>query len=239
MKNYRHIFFDLHFTLIETKQPYSFIYQSLYDSHFKKSVSVKQIDQVLKLQWSHYKTNDLAKEHSLIRNEIDLSRWWSIFHSSVVRKIDPSIDLEAALEFGEHFNSAFCSDPTIFKQVKNSEALLKYLKKNGTTTSIVTNSNKSIRKVIEALPLKKYVDEIIISSEVGCTKPNPGVLSQYFKKYTPNLNECLFIGDSFTDDILLANRIGMDSCIYLFDPKVSRTISATYAINNLWEISTL
>ncbi|AKA69250.1 YjjG family noncanonical pyrimidine nucleotidase [Clostridium scatologenes] len=120
----------------------------------------------------------------------------------------------------------------------NSISLVKSLYKNY-KLSIVTNGltdvqNKRIRKSIIA----KYFQDIVISEEVGVSKPD----SKIFELALNNLNhtdksKVLMVGDSLTSDIQGGINSGIDTC-WLNSNKIANTtkFKPTYEISNLMEL---
>ena len=85
-----------------------------------------------------------------------------------------------------------------------------------------------------ALDIVKYFDGILISSNVGCCKPDIHFYDKLFKKYHLKKNESIMIGNDSTCDIKGANAFGIDS-LYIYSdisPKDDNKneINSTYKI---------
>ncbi len=80
--------------------------------------------------------------------------------------------------------------------------------------AIVTNGLQSVQRGrLARSPLKPFVDELIISEEIGAAKPSPA----YFEIASartghPLKSEVLLIGDSLTSDIRGGVEYGIETC---------------------------
>ncbi|WP_047383804.1 YjjG family noncanonical pyrimidine nucleotidase [Cetobacterium sp. ZWU0022] len=83
-----------------------------------------------------------------------------------------------------------------------------------------------------------YFKDIIISEEVGVSKPNPEIFEITFKNNNiENKSSALMIGDSLTSDIKGGNNFGIDTC--LFNPnkiEFKSEIKPVYEISYLKEL---
>lgn len=81
---------------------------------------------------------------------------------------------------------------------------------------VLTNGITVIQKArLARSELSKWVDRVVISQEVGASKPDPRIFEIALDGVSPA--DALMIGDSLNSDILGANRAGIDSC--WFNPK--------------------
>lgn len=123
----------------------------------------------------------------------------------------------------EHFNKkitnqdaiAFQEDYSQFqseiKLIPDVEASLKYLKEKGATLGIITNGPKEHQwNKIKKLEVEKWIphENILISSEVGLSKPNSKIFLLASTRMQLNQTETYYIGDSFSNDIVGAKQVG-------------------------------
>lgn len=91
-----------------------------------------------------------------------------------------------------------------------AKEILASLKNRGYKIGILSNSSEISYNVIENFKLKDFVDDIVLSCEVGYLKPDPRI----FQKSLENLNltedDAVMVGDKITTDVLGAKTIGMD-----------------------------
>ena len=82
--------------------------------------------------------------------------------------------------------------------------------------AMVTNGLSEVQRArIERLDLGDYFDAIVISSEVGATKPRPRIFDTTFEALGhPAKATALMIGDSLTSDIRGGSDYGIATCWY-------------------------
>ena len=79
--------------------------------------------------------------------------------------------------------------------------------------AIVTNGITDIQRSRLALsPLKEYVTEVVISEEVGVSKPRPGIFEIALDRLGVKARDALMVGDGVNSDIRGANNAGIDAC---------------------------
>lgn len=99
---------------------------------------------------------------------------------------------------------------------------------------------------LEVTDTAKFFDLLVISEEVGVSKPSSGIFANAFaqmQKAEPkplHKADILMVGDSLTSDILGGNNFGIDTC--WFNPKQvenATEIKPTFEINALEELLTI
>lgn len=78
------------------------------------------------------------------------------------------------------------------------------------------------RPRIDRLGMGHFFDAIVISSEVGTTKPGTAIFDIIFERLgNPPKESALMVGDSLTSDIKGGTNYGIDTCWYNPDGKAS------------------
>ncbi|MFK7980182.1 MAG: YjjG family noncanonical pyrimidine nucleotidase, partial [Saprospiraceae bacterium] len=107
---------------------------------------------------------------------------------------------------------------------------------------IITNGLKQVQrpKLVKS-GLADYFEVIVVSDEIGISKPQPAIFEHAFEKMNfPAKDRVLMIGDSLNSDILGGINYGIDTCWYNFKQKENTTsFKPTYVINHLKELKTL
>lgn len=104
---------------------------------------------------------------------------------------------------------------------------------------IVTNGLKDVQdNRIRKSVLAKHFEDIVVSEEIGVSKPNPKIFEHALNNinYT-NKKKVLIVGDSLTSDIQGGINFGIDTCWY--NPnKISNDqgIHPTYEVSSLLKI---
>lgn len=113
---------------------------------------------------------------------------------------------------------------------------------NNYTLSIVTNGLTSVQeKRIRKSVIANYFKDIVISEEIGVSKPNPKIFEYALKNISHvDKSKVLMIGDSLTSDIQGGINFEIDTCWYNPNKHVNETgIKPTYEINDLKDLPDL
>ena len=108
--------------------------------------------------------------------------------------------------------------------------------------AIATNGLKIVQRPrIERASLTPFFETIVVSDEIGCSKPSKEYFEYTFQQLgMPEKNKVLMIGDSLNSDIRGANEYGIDSCWY--NPSVDKNSSdvvPTFEISKLENLNAL
>lgn len=110
-------------------------------------------------------------------------------------------------ELDEHWKSNFPKSAVFADQAYD---LLLALRDTGVRTAIVTNGSARAQNAkIDALGIRKMVETILISEEVGIEKPDKKIFKLALAQLALDAKHCLFIGDHPTNDIIGAHLTGM------------------------------
>lgn len=103
---------------------------------------------------------------------------------------------------------------------------------------IISNGDKEQqKKKLVSTKIMHFFEEVIISSEIGFSKPNEIIFEKACEIAKLNIRECIYVGDNFQVDILASNRAGfkaiylnrLNKNINVSDPKIK-------VIQNLYEL---
>ena len=98
----------------------------------------------------------------------------------------------------------------------DAEAALALLGGSGARAAVISNSNGSVRSILEALGLAASLDFVIDSSEVGVEKPDPRIFRLALERAGIGPGEAVYIGDLYSVDVVGARGAGLDAV--LLDP---------------------
>jgi len=110
---------------------------------------------------------------------------------------------------------------------------------NRVRLALITNGFAAVQKSRFARsPLTLLFEPIVISEEVGTTKPDPAIFDEAFRRMgSPAKSDVLMIGDSLTADIRGGAGYGIDTCWFnpLGDPAPDGMV-ITHVVRELIEI---
>jgi putative hydrolase of the HAD superfamily len=97
-----------------------------------------------------------------------------------------------------------------------ARAALALARQAGLRTAVVSNSNGSVRAILEAVGLARHLDVVIDSSEVGVEKPDPRIFAIALDRAGLAPADAAYVGDLYSVDVLGARAAGLQAV--LLDP---------------------
>lgn len=197
---YTSLLFDLDHTLLDSHESERLAYAHTMatiglpdpEAHFDRYISINQT------MWAAVEAGDLQPGE--VRH-----RRFERFIAEVGIDADPRVMADAFVyglgQFGELYAGA--------REVLESLTGL-------ATLAMITNGLSEVQRArIERLGLGPYFHTVIISSEVGVTKPRREIFDLAFVGLgNPGPETALMIGDSLTSDIAGGRNAGIDTCWY-------------------------
>jgi putative hydrolase of the HAD superfamily len=98
----------------------------------------------------------------------------------------------------------------------DAEPALALAREAGLATAVISNSNGSVRSILDALGLTRHLDFVIDSFEVGVEKPDPRIFRLALTTMGVGAAEAVHVGDLYSIDVLGARAAGLDAI--LLDP---------------------
>ncbi|MFQ5897384.1 MAG: HAD family hydrolase [Candidatus Methylomirabilia bacterium] len=97
-----------------------------------------------------------------------------------------------------------------------AEAVLRRLRAERVVTGVISNSNGSVRAILEELGLAPSLDFILDSTVVGVEKPDPRIFRLALEAAGVSSEEAVHIGDLYSVDVVGARAAGLEAI--LLDP---------------------
>ena len=90
---------------------------------------------------------------------------------------------------------------------------LEALKARGVRLGVLSNWSEHLDLVLERLDLDRYFSFLVVSAEAGCEKPDEKIFRMAVDRAETPIERILYIGDYPEEDILPAERIGLDALL--------------------------
>jgi putative hydrolase of the HAD superfamily len=143
--------------------------------------------------------------------------------------LSESIIFEIVKTFDKYFKEGWKSFPDTIKML---ESLKSY------RMGIITNgSSKQQNEKIDILKIRKYFECILISEEVGISKPDVKIFKMSCDQMNCSPSECFYIGDSWEIDVLGSKNAKMKPIWFnRYKKSIPNPIDGLYIIQELKEI---
>lgn len=193
----RFIWFDLGYTLVRMNREE--VYQKVLGD-FDVYRSVEEIE------LAYHRTDKLfMREYQGVLGK-DSRAFLPWYVGALNYKLRLSLPIEDVVQVYRKRASEYPLQWTAIEGVK--ETLLG-LKNQGYQLGLISNWDQTARQVLEKNGLDEVLDEIVISSEVGMEKPDPGIFRLALEKANVTSNQSLYIGDNYYDDVIGCQKVGM------------------------------
>lgn len=104
--------------------------------------------------------------------------------------------------------------PEVWRLFPDATETLATIRQRGLKVGLLSNWDHRLRPVLEGLGLMPLLDAVIISCEVGVEKPEPGIFHAAWAALgVTRGEEALHVGDSYRDDVLGAQAVGMGAVL--------------------------
>jgi len=94
------------------------------------------------------------------------------------------------------------------------QSTLRELKKRGYRLAVLSNNDSRLRSVLEELKIDSLFEEIFISAEMGCEKPDPAIFRKVESRTQTKPHEILHLGDSHSRDFEGAKNAGWSALLF-------------------------
>jgi HAD superfamily hydrolase (TIGR01509 family) len=127
------------------------------------------------------------------------------YHAWINRDLAPHLHREAYLHvlresgLADHHAEALYSrviDPSSWTPYPDTAEVLKGLHRQGIKTAVVSNIAFDVRPAFVALGVAGYIDEVVLSFEVGAVKPDAAIFEITLARLSVEAAHAVMVGDS-------------------------------------------
>ena len=139
------------------------------------------------------------------RKVLEKEWWYRVVHNVYT-------DVGMFERFDEYFHDLFeifrSHAWKIFPETKN---VLTELKSREYKLIVVSNFDSRVYDVCRDMDIYHYFDDFVISSEAGYAKPSIEIFQLALERNSLDPDQCVHIGDDFTNDYICPTSIGMNA----------------------------
>lgn len=89
--------------------------------------------------------------------------------------------------------------------------MMEKLKEQGIKIGLISNCYSEEAMVIKESVLYPFFDVVCLSCDEGIQKPNPVILERALRKLGLSADECLYVGDGGSNELVAASSVGMQA----------------------------
>lgn len=191
------VFFDAEGTLVHITPSVGHVYAAVWEKYGLKA-DPAQVNRVF------YQIYAQRRDDWAPTPESCFEGWREVFFSTA-RRFGSLKDPERAYQ--ECYECFARKD--YFRLTPGTPEILKRLKAAGLRLAVISNWDERLRRLLRALGLSAWFEEIFISCEIGLAKPDPEIYRYACGKLKVKPSQSLMIGDNLRDDVLAARRAGL------------------------------
>ncbi|WP_082687550.1 HAD family hydrolase [Curtobacterium oceanosedimentum] len=111
---------------------------------------------------------------------------------------------------------------------------LQQLRQDGFRLAVLSNSDGTLRKILQTIGLADYFDLIVDSKEAGVAKPDRAAFEYCLKELGTQGHSVAFIGDDLHHDMSAARKAGVDITVLYDEHRLHQTLpdEATFVVNS-------
>lgn len=211
----------------------------IYEKLAEKGVSIKDTQEHFwnKIIDGRTKYKTYSKE---CKRELKPEQIWSDWILKDLN-IEPNIIYEIAEELAHMWEVTYFER----KLRKGAKEMLRYLKQEGYKLSIISNTASlyQVFKSLEHYGIREYFEDVTLSSITGYRKPHPEIYKIAMHQVKSKPEECIFVGDRISKDILGAKNAKLGASIqlvpkesYKMDELLKDTVRSDYEITDIFEV---
>ena len=195
------IWFDLGYTLLYKER------EGLFAQVLSRSGTERSMDEIDR---AFHLTDKLFMRHFPGFLGRPAHEFMPLYFGFLCRRLDLHGDLVALLTA---WMEAWKGETGGWKAYSFAAPVLDELCARGIRLGVISNWDPSARSILRDCGLADKFDVVVISSEVGVSKPDEGIFRIALDQAGADPSSCLYVGDNYYDDTVGAEAVGMKSLI--------------------------
>lgn len=156
--------------------------------------------------------------HGLRYGSTDAEGYW--FWKRVIGSVFPALDDETLKRLTRRLYRHF-AEAGAWRIYSGGEEVLEWLRRHGYRIGLLTNWDTRATRLLKNLGLSAYMNEIVVSSEIGVEKPDPDVFHIIHRRLRTGEGRVVMLGNSVEVDLRVPEEMGW--LTYLFSPGSEET----------------
>ena len=197
------IFFDAAGTLIYLRKPVGQTYAKIAAGHGLE-IEPSLLERAFKTTW---KTSPAPVRSANVPSEDDDRSWWHDLAAETFRSaLGKSVSEETFEPLFENLYTHFAK-PEAWQVYDDTFEALEFFKRQA-RLFVLSNFDRRLHSVLEGLKLTPFFENVLVSSEIGFSKPDPRIFEAALQIANVPASACLHIGDDDRCDFQGAQSAG-------------------------------
>ena len=198
------VFFDAVGTLIFLPLSVGCHYRKV-AAHFGVVLRADELDKAFRLAWTAVPAPAAVEGP----REEDDKGWWRVLVGHVLQQTLGEREAASLIERG-YFDAVYAhfALPGVWQTFDDVADTLQNLRSRGLLLGVISNFDRRLYTILQALNLREYFDAVIVSSEVGINKPDRRIFQAALTALHIKESEAIHVGDDLEKDAGAAD-IGM------------------------------
>lgn len=197
------IFLDAAGTLIQVTEPVARVYERIASQHGVK-VEGEALVWAFRAAWKDCP----PPLHDLPPADDDRSWWLALVAKTFAHAKGRPLPDEVLLPLFDELYAHYAR-PEAWMVFDEVVPVLEHLHEAGHRLYVLSNFDKRLRSILNGHDLSRYFQGMIISSEVGASKPHPRIFEAALAMAQARAENCLHIGDDAAADVAGAQAMGI------------------------------
>ena len=231
LENIKAVFFDAGGTLLYPYPSVGEIYARV-ASKYGSQTPPEELNQVFGEVWSKHDGLSQLEGHY---DEAAEKKWWHDIVHEVFEQVGQIEDFEG---YFDELYELFAT-PEAWRLYPETIEVLKAVREKVPCVGIVSNWDSRLYKLCDDFQITPHVDFILASAVFGAAKPSPLIFEEALRLSKIPAEQTIHIGDSLSDDIVGAKRLGIRNVLISRSVKRTLTDAQTtpdYHIHDLREL---
>lgn len=200
------VFLDAGGTLLRPARPVGQIYADL-AAHYGLQADAAALHQGFLKAWATLKPRDPVQDARVLDDRL----WWK----QVVRLSWNDCPLPDAFPFDDYFDEVYAAfaRPELWRVFPEVPQVLETLHQHGFRCAVLSNWDRRLPALLDALELTPRFERILISSEIGAEKPHPAIFRAAESLMGITGHQAILWGDEEEADLIGARAAGWQAAL--------------------------
>ncbi len=166
-----------------------------------------------KIRYAEAKAKEKVDELVLTNSDILNDKHRAIlYYKTLLSRMD-GISEKHKIKIAKHLRKKDRKEGLWTVAARGSKKVLSILKKRNFALGVISNSDGRVGRLLDEAGFSRHFKVIVDSAKFGVEKPHPDIFLHAAKQLRVKPEECVYIGDFYSIDVLGARRVKMKAVL--------------------------